>query len=126
MHRWFPEGTRTSNPQGGYVLWVELPAPIDGMEIYQRALERHHRRPGYMFSVSDSYRNFIRLNHSSPWSREVEQAVATVGKIAASALRARRRRRDYSARRLRPPARPWRRMRTGIDLYDGVPDSSSI
>ena len=91
VHRWFPEGTRTSNPQGGYVLWVELPAPIDGMEIYQRALERGITvGPGYMFSVSDSYRNFIRLNYSSPWSREVEQAVATVGKIAASALRARR------------------------------------
>lgn len=91
VHRWFPEGTRTSNPQGGYVLWVELPAPIDGMEIYQRALERGITvGPGYMFSVSDSYRNFIRLNYSSPWSREIEQAVATVGKIAASALRTRR------------------------------------
>ena len=40
-----------------------------------------------MFSISDNFRNFIRLNYSSPWSSEVEQAVITVGKIAASCAR---------------------------------------
>ena len=36
-----------------------------------------------MFSITDSYRNFIRLNYSSPWSPEIEQAVIAVGKLAA-------------------------------------------
>ncbi len=83
--RFFPKGTRVSSPAGGYVLWVELPAKVDGMRLYELALGRGITvGPGYMFSVSNSYKNFIRLNYSSPWSREIEQAVITVGKIAAT------------------------------------------
>jgi DNA-binding transcriptional MocR family regulator len=86
--RFFPAGTRMSNPAGGYVLWVELPAKADSMKLYQMALERGITiGPGYMFSISDSYRNFIRLNYSSPWSSEIEQAIVTVGKLAASCAR---------------------------------------
>lgn len=88
VSRFFPAGTRVSSPEGGYVLWVELPGKIDGMQLYQQALEHGITvGPGYMFSVSNSYPNFIRLNYSSPWSHEIEQAVITIGKIAANALR---------------------------------------
>jgi DNA-binding transcriptional MocR family regulator len=88
VNRFFPEGTRTSNPEGGYVLWVELPQPIDSMNLYQRALECGITLgPGYMFSVTNSYKNFIRLNYSSPWSREIEQAVITISKIVANGMR---------------------------------------
>jgi DNA-binding transcriptional MocR family regulator len=81
--RFFPAGTRLSNPAGGYVLWVELPESVDSMKLYQLALEQGITiGPGYMFSISDSYRNFIRLNYSSPWSRETEQSVIAVGKLA--------------------------------------------
>jgi DNA-binding transcriptional MocR family regulator len=86
--RFFPAGTRMSSPAGGYVLWVELPAQIDSMKLYQMALEQGITiGPGYMFSISGSYSNFIRLNYSSPWSGEIEQAIITVGKLAASCLR---------------------------------------
>ncbi|CAM2186084.1 Uncharacterized HTH-type transcriptional regulator YdcR [Paraburkholderia sacchari] len=86
--RFFPAGTRTSTPMGGYVLWIELPAQVDSMKLYQLALARGITiGPGYMFSVSDNYRNFIRLNYSTPWSPEIEQAVITVGKLAASCAR---------------------------------------
>ncbi|WP_321947599.1 PLP-dependent aminotransferase family protein [Paraburkholderia sp. J10-1] len=86
--RFFPAGTRTSTPMGGYVLWIELPAKVDSMTLYQLALARGITiGPGYMFSVSDSYRNFIRLNYSTPWSPEIEQAVITVGRLAASCAR---------------------------------------
>jgi DNA-binding transcriptional MocR family regulator len=40
-----------------------------------------------MFSISDSYRNFIRLNYSSAWSKQIEQAVITVGKLVAMCAR---------------------------------------
>jgi DNA-binding transcriptional MocR family regulator len=86
--RFFPAGTRISSPAGGYVLWVELPAKVDSMRLYQLALEKGITiGPGYMFSISDSYRNFIRLNYSSPWSNEIEQAVITVGRLAAACAR---------------------------------------
>lgn len=86
--RFFPAGTRMSNPAGGYVLWVELPAKVDSMKLYELALERGITiGPGYMFSISSHYRHCIRLNYSSPWSSEIEQAVITVGKLAASCAR---------------------------------------
>lgn len=86
--RFFPAGTRTSSPQGGYVLWVELPPQVDAMRLYQLALERGITiGPGHMFSVSDRYRHFIRLNYSMPWSSEIEQAVITVGKLVETCAR---------------------------------------
>ncbi|HYS62272.1 MAG TPA: PLP-dependent aminotransferase family protein [Paraburkholderia sp.] len=89
VSRFFPEGTRMSNPAGGYVLWVELPPKVDAMRLYKLTLEQGITiGPGYMFSVSETtYRNFIRLNYSSPWSSEIEQAVITVGKLAAMCAR---------------------------------------
>lgn len=83
--RFFPPGTRLSSPAGGYVLWVELPAPVDAMDLYRRALERGITiGPGSMFSVSGRYQNFIRLNYSAPWSLETERAVVAVGGIVAA------------------------------------------
>jgi len=85
VSRFFPKGTQTSSPRGGYVLWVELPDNVDCMRLYKEALDRGITvGPGYMFSVSNSYRHFIRLNYSSGWSRAIEEAVITVGKIAAN------------------------------------------
>lgn len=85
--RFFPEGTRTSQPMGGYVLWVELPAQIDSMQLYQLALQNGITiGPGTMFSASSSYRNFIRLNYSYTWTPEIEKALITVGKLAASLM----------------------------------------
>ncbi|MGN7981884.1 PLP-dependent aminotransferase family protein, partial [Burkholderia sp. 22313] len=72
---------------GGYVLWVELPAQVDAMRLYQLALEQGITiGPGYMFSIADTYRNFIRLNYSSPWSAVIERAVVTVGKLAMACI----------------------------------------
>ncbi|MFT3816842.1 MAG: PLP-dependent aminotransferase family protein [Rubrivivax sp.] len=88
VSRFFPAGTRTSDPAGGYVLWVELPPKIDAMQLYRLALERGITiGPGHMFSARGSYRHFIRLNYSMPWSPEIERAVITVGQLAASHAR---------------------------------------
>ncbi|MCY0386132.1 PLP-dependent aminotransferase family protein [Robbsia sp. Bb-Pol-6] len=87
VKRFFPEGTRTSHPVGGYVLWVELPAAVDSMMLYRLALEQHITiGPGTMFSASDAYRNCIRLNYSYPWSPAIEQALIVVGRLAASLM----------------------------------------
>lgn len=80
----FPEGTRVSEPSGGFVLWVELPAGTDSMELFNRAMtQRIGITPGVVFSSSGKYRNFIRLNAGHPWDARIENAVRTVGQIAA-------------------------------------------
>jgi DNA-binding transcriptional MocR family regulator len=82
--RFFPEGTRVSRPLGGYLLWVELAPQIDAMHVYREALERGITiAPGRIFSNSNLHANFLRLNHSYPWSREMEADVRELGKIVA-------------------------------------------
>jgi DNA-binding transcriptional MocR family regulator len=82
VQRFFPDGTRISNPMGGYVLWVELPPMVDSMMLYRRALEQGITvGPGYMFSTTPAYRNFIRLNYSYEWSPRIENAVIELGQM---------------------------------------------
>ncbi|MES2261675.1 MAG: PLP-dependent aminotransferase family protein [Pseudomonadota bacterium] len=88
VRRFFPPGTRTSQPQGGYVLWVELPAGVDSMQLYAQARERNITvGPGYMFSVRNSFSNFIRLNYSYAWTAATEAALKTLGRLAAELVR---------------------------------------
>eukprot|EP01034_Spumella_vulgaris_P041811 gene41811-51822_t len=80
--RFFPAGTRVSEPQGGYVLWVEMPPAVDAMKLYALALERKITvGPGHMFSARGSYPNFIRLNYSYPWTKEIEDALRMLGRL---------------------------------------------
>jgi len=80
--RFFPAGTRVSEPQGGYVLWVGLPEGVDAMQLYALALERRITvGPGHMFSARGSYTNYIRLNYRYPWSKEIEEALRTLGRL---------------------------------------------
>jgi DNA-binding transcriptional MocR family regulator len=84
VQRFFPAGTRTSDPQGGYVLWVELPESVDSMRLYQAALARGITiGPGYMFSMRDDFHHYIRLNYSYPWTAQTEAALKTLGELIA-------------------------------------------
>lgn len=79
----FPEGTRVSRPQGGFVLWVEMPGRRDSLVLYERALEAGiNLAPGPMFSARQGFRNFLRLN-CTWWSERVERALALLGTLAA-------------------------------------------
>lgn len=84
VQRFFPAGTRVSSPQGGYVLWVQMPPSVDSMRLYRAALARGITvGPGYMFSTRNDYRNYIRLNYSYPWNAQTEAALKTLGELVA-------------------------------------------
>lgn len=79
--RYFPPETRVTRPQGGFVLWVQLPEQIDSLELYKRALKAEITiTPGYIFSATHQYHNFIRLN-AAFWSEREERAIARLGEI---------------------------------------------
>jgi DNA-binding transcriptional MocR family regulator len=81
--RYFPEGTRVTRPDGGFVLWVQLPDYADSLELYKRALQAGITiAPGYIFSATHQYRNFIRLN-AAWWSYETERAMQRLGEMVA-------------------------------------------
>ncbi|UOA07124.1 MULTISPECIES: PLP-dependent aminotransferase family protein [Methylobacter] len=77
----FPDGTRMTQPEGGFALWVELPEGIDAMELHRRAsLEGIIIAPGPLFSTTQKkYSNFIRLSCAVPWSDKVERALKKLG-----------------------------------------------
>jgi DNA-binding transcriptional MocR family regulator len=81
--RYFPEGTKVTRPQGGYVLWVEMPAYVDSVELYRMALNSGVTiAPGPIFSARQKYRNFVRLN-AAFWSDKVKDAIENLGRLAA-------------------------------------------
>jgi DNA-binding transcriptional MocR family regulator len=84
VERHFPDATRLTRPGGGHVLWVQLPDGVDAMDLYDAADQVGIRiAPGPMFSPSDGYRNFIRLNTGFPWRATTEKQVATLGRLVA-------------------------------------------
>jgi DNA-binding transcriptional MocR family regulator len=75
----FPAGTRLTRPTGGFVLWVQLPEKVDSLELYKLALkEGITLTPGYVFSPTNQYRDFIRLN-AADWSWPIERAIQRLG-----------------------------------------------
>ena len=80
--RFFPAGTRVSEPEGGYILWLELPAIVDAMALYRRCLDVGITiAPGRIFAATNRYSHFIRLNYSYAWTTEIEQALKTIASI---------------------------------------------
>ncbi len=85
--RFFPNGTRVSKPQGGFVLWVELPEQINALDLYKQALECGISiAPGQIFSIAGKFSNCIRLN-AAFWNLEVEKAIETLGNLATKLIK---------------------------------------
>ncbi len=84
VQEYFPQGTRATQPRGGFILWVELPDSVDVTVLERRALEHGISfTPGILFSPNWSYTHHIRLScgGSVAWEK-VEPAMAMLGKLA--------------------------------------------
>jgi DNA-binding transcriptional MocR family regulator len=81
----FPAGTRISRPQGGFVLWVEMPAGKSALELHSRALaEGISVAPGPIFSAKQRFGSCVRVSCGTPWSDVIDGAITKVGQIAAT------------------------------------------
>ena len=79
----FPEGTQMSRPSGGFILWVSLPGRVNTQELHVRALQQGISiAPGLIFSNTEQFNHCIRLNCATPWNREAERALMTLGMLA--------------------------------------------
>jgi len=79
----FPDGTRVTNPQGGFLLWVEMPNGINATCLSDRAYDRGISvAPGTLFTPSATYDHCLRLNGGQVWSERIEEAIATLGTLA--------------------------------------------
>lgn len=83
VSRYFPAGTRASRPQGGFVLWVELPESFDTLRLNRALLEQGVQiAVGSIFSASGKFRNCLRMNFAARATAEIEAAVRKVGETA--------------------------------------------
>jgi DNA-binding transcriptional MocR family regulator len=81
---YFPEGTKVTRPNGGFVVWVECPREVDAIALHSEAMrEKISIAPGPAFSKTDQYNHYIRLNCGYPWSERIERAIERLGTIAA-------------------------------------------
>lgn len=84
IRRYFPAPTRVTRPSGGYFLWLELPAQVDSLKLYERAMDANiSLTPGPMFAAQRDFENCIRLNYGHPWSPSAEQAVRKLARLTA-------------------------------------------
>jgi DNA-binding transcriptional MocR family regulator len=79
----FPANTKVNDPPVGYTLWVELPAEVDSMVLFQACRSQGIVvGPGQLFCASHRYRHCLRLSFSGLWGPLEQAALAEVGRLA--------------------------------------------
>jgi DNA-binding transcriptional MocR family regulator len=82
--RYFPPGCGLSMPQGGMLLWIEMPRHVDSREVFALARRDHIGvAPGAAFSTTRRFDHFIRLQCGDPWSPKMDAAIRRLGQIVA-------------------------------------------
>jgi DNA-binding transcriptional MocR family regulator len=83
VSEFFPEDTRVTRPQGGFVLWIEMNKKADSFRLHKRALKQNIGiAPGPIFSSQGQFENCFRLSYGLPWSDKVEQGIRVLGELA--------------------------------------------
>jgi DNA-binding transcriptional MocR family regulator len=80
----FPAGTRLTLPEGGMLLWLQLPEGVAADTVFEQALAQGIKLiPGSMFSNGPRFQDCLRLSCGQPHGPRVEQALGRVGDIIA-------------------------------------------
>lgn len=84
---YFPSNTKISQPQGGFVLWLELDQKIDTAALFDLAIrQKVSFAPGRMFTQFNQYQNCMRLNFASEWTDELDADLKRLGQLVQGAL----------------------------------------
>ena len=85
--RYFPAGTRASPPEGGYVLWIELPMGVDALALHRLALANQvSSAPGHLFSADHRFHHHLRINFGQADASALEAALKILGELAGSLM----------------------------------------
>ena len=83
----FPAGTRISRPEGGFVLWVELPDNINARAVFDLALKDNICfAPGDLFTTSGNYQSCMRISCGYSWNSSIERAIWKLGALVLSMM----------------------------------------
>lgn len=87
VRRYFPCGICVSRPQGGFLMWVELPENIDVVPVCCALREQNiHIAVGSLLSASGKYRNCLRLSYALPIDDASEAALRKTGEALSYVL----------------------------------------
>jgi DNA-binding transcriptional MocR family regulator len=79
---YFPEGTKVSRPQGGFLLWVQLDKKINSFKLRTEAMKHQISIvPGKLFSANCDYNNCIRISFGKPWIEDADYGLMMLGKM---------------------------------------------
>jgi len=80
---YFPNGTRVSRPQCGFILWLELPAGIDTLALFHIAMdEKILCMPGLLCSGNRVFSNCLRLAVCFELTDEYVKGLRRIGELA--------------------------------------------
>lgn len=83
IERFFPKGTRMTEPQGGYFVWLELPLGVDALDMHHKAMAQSiSTAPGVLFSADRRFTRHLRLNVGHPVGPPVRAALKLLGSMA--------------------------------------------
>ncbi|WP_437918916.1 PLP-dependent aminotransferase family protein [Sphingobacterium sp. LRF_L2] len=82
IEEYFPDSTKISQPQGGFVLWLEFPEHVDTAVLYDRAIQQNISfAPGRIFTLQERYNNCMRLNFALDWNDKLRYDLKRLGQI---------------------------------------------
>ncbi|MCP2024944.1 DNA-binding transcriptional MocR family regulator [Flavobacterium sp. HSC-32F16] len=85
---YFPDNTKISQPQGGFMLWLELDKSIDTAQIYDNAIKQKISfAPGRLFSQHNQFNNCMRLNFALEWNDKLDDDLKRLGNIVKHELK---------------------------------------
>lgn len=75
-----PTSAGISQPQGGFMLWIELAEEVDALRLNERlAYQGYEFAVGNIFSAEGKYRNCIRINYALLQGNALESAIKALG-----------------------------------------------
>ncbi|MFP2770214.1 PLP-dependent aminotransferase family protein [Oceanisphaera sp. KMM 10153] len=81
LARYLPVGSRISQPDGGLVLWIQIPGLDAGALGTAAELAGLDIRVGGLFTASDRYRDCLRINIGFPFDESVQRELQTLIKL---------------------------------------------
>jgi DNA-binding transcriptional MocR family regulator len=85
--RYFPDVIKLSTPSGGFSFWIEFPEKLDITEMQKVALMKGISFcPGHIFSPSERFKNYIRINCCPLFNAKTESSLTILGDLAKSML----------------------------------------
>jgi DNA-binding transcriptional MocR family regulator len=86
IRRAFPEETKIWRPEGGFLIWAEIPPQVDIEAVYQRALAKKVAFSRGKAFFTHSAGSAMRLNCSRPTEEELVKGLEIVGELIGQAL----------------------------------------